>query len=138
MKFPEKLAKTREAKNLTQKELAKSIGVSLRQIQYYESGVNMPSKKNLAKLVKALDTTMSFLLSEEEIFILEASDKGGSKGKKRAEEIVNETRALFAGGELSQESKDAVFQAMQEIYWESKIINKKYTPKKYLKDKGME
>lgn len=138
MKFPEKLAKTRETKNLTQKELAKSIGVSLRQIQYYESGVNMPSKKNLAKLVKALDTTMSFLLSEEEIFILEAANKGGSKGKKRAEEIVNETRALFAGGELSQESKDAVFQAMQEIYWESKIINRKYTPKKYLKDKDIE
>lgn len=138
MKFPKKLVRMRLAKNLTQKELAESIGISLRQIQYYESGVNMPSKKTLDKLVKTLDTTVSFLLSEEELFIVEANDKGGSRGKKRAEDIINETRILFAGGELSQESKDAVFQAMQEIYWESKMINKKYTPKKYLKDESTE
>lgn len=132
MKFPENLAKIRESKRLTQKELSNLVGVSLRQIQYYESGVNMPSKKTLDKLIKALDTTPSILLSEEEVFILDANDKGGSRGKRRAEKIVNETRALFSGGELNEESKDAVFKALQEIYWESKEINKKYTPKKYL------
>lgn len=40
--------------------------------------------------------------------------------------------ALYAGGDLSDEDKDAVMKALQEIYWQSKARNvEKYTPKKY-------
>lgn len=41
---------------------------------------------------------------------------------------------LFAGGTLSDQDKDAVMKALQDIYWESKARNvEKYTPKKYKK-----
>ena len=41
---------------------------------------------------------------------------------------------LFAGGTLSEQDKDAVMKALQDIYWESKARNvEKYTPKKYKK-----
>lgn len=37
---------------------------------------------------------------------------------------------LFAGGELPEEDKDALFEAIQEAYWQSKIENKKYGNRK--------
>ena len=44
---------------------------------------------------------------------------------------------LFAGGTLSEQDKDAVMKALQDIYWESKARNvEKYTPKKYKKSSG--
>ena len=46
---------------------------------------------------------------------------------------------LFAGGTLSEQDKDAVMKALQDIYWESKARNvEKYTPKKYKKQKTEE
>lgn len=44
------------------------------------------------------------------------------------------TSAFFFGGELPEEDRDNVMQAIQEAYWRSKEKNKKYTPKKYRKD----
>ena len=38
---------------------------------------------------------------------------------------------MFAGGELSEQDKDAVMLALQKAYWACKEDNKKYTPKKY-------
>lgn len=134
MNLGEKLRHLRTSKKLTQKELAKILGVSTRQIQNYEANTQSPSKKITLKIMEIFNVSADYLLTEEEAFIMEAKDQGGSRGKKRAEQIIKDTNALFAGGDLSQEDKDAVFQIMQEIYWESKMINKKYTPKKYLKD----
>ncbi len=43
---------------------------------------------------------------------------------------------LFAGGTLSEQDKDAVMKALQDIYWESKARNvEKYTPKKIQEDR---
>ena len=48
------------------------------------------------------------------------------------EELVAGVSALFAGGELSENDKDAVMRALQDAYWMAKERNKeKYTPKKY-------
>ena len=33
---------------------------------------------------------------------------------------------LFAGGELPEEDKDVLFEAISEAYWQSKLKNKKY------------
>lgn len=57
----------------------------------------------------------------------------GSRGKRQAEELVNELSGMFAGGELSESDMDAVMIALQKAYFDCKKDNKKYTPKKYLK-----
>ena len=52
-----------------------------------------------------------------------------------AETLSADVSALFAGGELSEEAKDAVMRALQDAYWMAKERNTaKYTPKKYRKD----
>ena len=37
-------------------------------------------------------------------------------------------------GDISEDDKANVMEALQEAYWEAKIANKKYTPKKYRKE----
>ena len=45
--------------------------------------------------------------------------------------------ALFAGGELSENEKDAVMRTLQDAYWIAKERNsEKYTPKKFRKENG--
>jgi hypothetical protein len=40
-------------------------------------------------------------------------------------ELVNAVGGLFAGGDLSEEDKDAVMQAIMEAYWDAKARNAK-------------
>ena len=45
--------------------------------------------------------------------------------------MVSNANALFAGGDITEDDKAKVLEAIQEAYWQAKLINKKYTPKKY-------
>jgi acetyl-CoA carboxylase biotin carboxyl carrier protein len=46
-------------------------------------------------------------------------------------ELVNGMIGLMAGGELPEEDKATILNAMQEAFYMAKLENKKYTPKKY-------
>jgi len=134
MKFGDKLRDLRKEKGLTQTELGKKIGVSLRTIISYETGKSYPKKREIySKLAKYFDIDINFLLTEDEIFITEAKEKYGSHGAKQAAELVAEIGGLFAGGELSESDKDAIMRSLQQAYWDAKEDNKKYTPNKYRK-----
>lgn len=135
MKFGEKLRDLRQENGLTQAELAEKAGISLRTISYYESGTTYPKNRNVYDtLAHILDVDVNYLRNEGDEFITSARQKYGYRGAKQAEEIVAEVTGLFAGGELSEEDKDSVMQALQQAYWDAKEENKKYTPKKYRKD----
>ena len=134
MEFKDKLAKLRRMKGLSQEQLAESIGTTKRSIQNYERGARMPKGDTIAKLAAALDAEEEALVSGEQYFVIEAKDKYGSRGKITAEKVLHSVNALFAGGDISEEDKDAVMQAIQNCYWKAKEDNKKYTPKKYRKD----
>lgn len=132
MKFGEKLRDLRKDKGLTQTDLAKEIGVSLRTIISYETGKSYPKKREIySMLADYFHIDVNYLLTEDEEFITEAKEKYGSRGAKQAQELVSEIGGLFAGGELSETDKDAVMQALQKAYWDAKEDNKKYTPKKF-------
>lgn len=132
MKFGEKLKDLRKKKGLTQSELAKEIGVSLRTIISYEKGNSYPKKREIYfHLATFFDVDNNYLLTEDEEFVAEAQSKYGYSGAKQAEKLVAEIGGLFAGGELSDTDKDAVMQALQQAYWDAKKANQKYTPKKY-------
>lgn len=134
MLFGEKIKELRNLTKMSQQELANRAGLSLRSIQNYESNQRYPKDVAiLNKLCAALNTTIEELMKEEDHFILEATSKYGSRGKKDAEVLVEEIGGLFAGGELNEEDKDKVFRAITEMYWKAKDNNKKYTPRKYRK-----
>lgn len=109
--------------------------VCLRTIRNYEVDGRYPKQREVyAKLADTLGCEVNYLLSEDEEFVLQAQQTYGYKGARDAEELVADVSALFAGGQLSEQDKDAVMRALQEAYWMAKERNKeKYTPKKYRK-----
>lgn len=132
MNFAQQLKDLRKEKNLTQEELAKKTGISLRTISRYELGDTLPrTKKYYEKIAEALDGDADYFLSQEANFLINARNEFGYKGAKDAEELVNEMIGLMAGGELPDEDKATILDAMQEAFYMAKLENKKYTPKKY-------
>ena len=135
MTFGERFKAERVKHNLTQQEVADGLGVSRRMITRYENGISLPrSKEAYKKIADFFGVDVNYLLTEEDEFIVQASEQYGNRGMKQAQDLIDGISGLFAGGALSEQDKDAVMKALQDIYWESKARNvEKYTPKKYKK-----
>lgn len=134
MEFKERLTKLRRMRGMSQSDLALATGLTDRSIKNYEAGDRMPKADTIYKLATALNVDEKALVNDEEFFIIEANDKYGARGKASAQKLVENAQALFAGGDLTDEDKNAVMEAIQEAFWKSKLKNKKYTPKKYRND----
>lgn len=131
MAFAEKLKELREAKKMTQEELAKACEVSLKTISRYESGQSKPRyRATYDALAKALDTTHDYLVTDEDDFILSARERFGNAGAKDAEQMVQGVIGLMAGGELPERDKKAILDAISEAYYIAKTENKKYSSNK--------
>lgn len=134
MKLSEKLFSLRVSSGLTRTQVAEAVGVTYRAIVNYEQGSRVPKKDCLYKLAELYSVDMNDLISKEDLFVLDAGEDNGSRGRAAAKKLIQNANVLFAGGQISEEDKEQLFQALQESYWKSKLKNKKYTPKKYLKN----
>lgn len=131
MSFGKKIKELREKKGLTQSELAKILGTTLKTISNYETKNMRPRKMDMyKKMAEYFNVNINYLLTEEDYFIIRARDSFGYKGAEDAAVLVESMTGLFAGGELPEEDKDALFKAIQEAYWQSKLENKKYGSQK--------
>ena len=141
MTFSDKIKRSREVVKLTQLELAKAVGVSRRTIASYESGGARARRSTTEKLANALKVSVKYLSDdsctdplediEKDEYIDQARALYGAKGVRDMEELLRENTALFAGGELSQEQKDAFFQAVMTAYVTCKEeASKKFSSKK--------
>lgn len=132
MKFGEKLRQLRKSKGMSQTELGNQLGITLRTVRGWELEGRYPKKRELyAKMAEIFGCEVSYLLTEEENFITGASELYGSRGAKQAEQILEQTAAMFAGGELSDTEQIAFINEIQSLYLDSKKRAKKFTPKKY-------
>lgn len=132
MGFKERLKDKRLEAGLTQAELAKKTSVTTRTIQNYEMGTRRPSNmKVVGDLATALGTTVDYLMTNADVFVVEAKEKGGSKAARDIDELVSEVTGLFAGGQLSEDALEGAMRALNDAYWMAKEKNKKYAPKKY-------
>ena len=114
----------------TQIQIADELGITIR-LQYYEEG-KVPAAAQTDKTDGNTGCYADELLSVQDQYLMEADEKGDSRDKRRIRQLVGEMHALFAGGELSDEDKDAAMRALNDAYWTAKEMNKEtYTPKKY-------
>ena len=117
MKFGEKVKNLRKDKRLTQTDLAKQLGVSLRTVISYETGKSYPKRRKIyAILADYFHIDINYLLAEDEEFIAQTKEKYDIQCPKKAKELVAQIRGLFASHELSDADKDAVMQALQQSY----------------------
>ncbi|NCB52252.1 MAG: XRE family transcriptional regulator [Clostridia bacterium] len=132
MKFGEKLADARKTARLTQEELAKILGLSKRTIINYEVKGLYPRNRDIYyKIAEVLRVEPNYLLTEDEEFIMTAGDQYGPGGAKGAQQLLEQTAALFAGGELSEDDKLAFLTEIQQLYLDSKARAKKFAPNKH-------
>ena len=135
MTFSDKIKLAREKAQLTQNELAREVGVSQRTIASYESGGARARRSTTEKLARALKVSVKYLSDDDCIdpladiekdgYIEQARAMYGAKGVRDMEELLRDNAALFAGGELSQEQKDAFFEAVMKAYITCKEESKK-------------
>ncbi|MBF7097442.1 helix-turn-helix domain-containing protein [Alkalibacter mobilis] len=140
--FGEKIRRSRENLGISQDTLAKEAGVSQRTITSYETNNSRPRGITARKLAKALGVSVDYLLNEdvddpkygmEKDPYMEAIRKSyGPKAEKEANELLEKNMALFAGGTLTQEAKDAFFEAVMTAY----VTCKEEARKTYSNKKG--
>ncbi|MGI6019904.1 MAG: helix-turn-helix domain-containing protein [Lachnospiraceae bacterium] len=135
MTFGEKVKILRKTKNMSQKMLASEIGVSLRTVVGWEKEGRYPKQHEIyGRLADVLGCGISYLMTSNESFVTESAEMFGARGEKQAQQILEQTAALFAGGGLSDEDKTAFMDEIQMLYLDSKKRAGKFTPKKYLHD----
>ena len=128
--FTEKVREHRGRLGLSQQQLAEKAGIGVRTLTYYECGKRFPQAAQLYKLAKALGVSTEYLKNddiEDPNYGIERMDyvekmrqKGGRREALDLEEMLRENQALFAGGTISEEAKDAYFQAVMKAYLECK------------------
>lgn len=128
--FSQKVKERRNILNLSQKQLAEQSGVCLRTIASYEAGERFPHPAQLYKLAKALGVSTSYLKDDTVTdpafgldrmdYVEEMRQKSGSRAARSLDDMMQENVALFAGGTISEEEKDAYFQALMKAYLECK------------------
>ena len=127
MTFSEKIRSSREMLEISQTELAEQVGVSRRTIVAYEAGEATARKSTIAKLARVLKVSTKFLSDEDcndpladiekDPFVEQARALYGGTGARDMDALLKENAALFAGGELSQDEKDAFFEAVTKAYF---------------------
>ena len=125
----EQLCKSR---GVTAYKVCKDLGISQGTISNWKSRGNDLSTSILKKIADYFEVDVNYLLTEDEEFVVQATEQYGTRGMKQAQELIDGMSGLFAGGTLSPQDEDAVMKALQDIYWAAKARNvEKYTPKKF-------
>ena len=124
--FSEKVKLARTQLGYNQQQLADEIGVSKRSIASYETTDVKPRGAVVKKLAQALKVSVDYLLLDEiqdpqyglgvSPYVELARERFGNRGAREMEELLTRNRALFAGGVLDQEEKDAFFEAIMKAY----------------------
>ena len=133
MTFGEKVRAAREARNMTQEQLADAIGMSKRMVSYWENHGKLPKSRDTYPIIAdALGIDVSVLLDDDAEFVVKAAETYGNRGAQQALQLVQQITGLYAGGELEEEDMDAMMKAIQDAYWIAKQKNKRHTNKRYL------
>lgn len=131
MTFGEKIKEERTKRGWTQTELGKKVGKSLRTVVDWEHGKALPrTRKVYDDLSEVLEVPVSYLLTDDESFVLSAGEAYGYRGKREAREVLEDVKAVFAGGEMDPDDMEEMMYAIQEAYMDAKRRAKKFTPKK--------
>ena len=122
MRFKDKLRLQRGKKRISQEKLAEIVGVTRGSIANYELGVSYPKNRDVyRKLADFFNVDINYFLTEDEdeIFLAVAMERFGKEGLNKAEILLRQTAALFAGGDLSEKDKIAFQREMTAIFLDS-------------------
>ena len=126
MTFADKVRQARRQMKLSQEELGKLCKVSRRSVIAWETSEAVPRTRTLREIAEALQVSFDYLKHDEitdplygiekKRYVDEARDRYGEVAAKEMDFLLERQRVFFAGGEISQEAKDAFFEAVMKAY----------------------
>jgi len=128
MTIGEKIKLLRKRTGMTQAELAEKLAVTTRAVIYFEKNQRHPSDEIIKRLAEIYEISEEVLaddrkdleLTKEEKFIQRAKSEDNKRGKTEAEKFLEKCRVFFAGGSVSDEDMDLVFESLTEIFFDAK------------------
>lgn len=84
--FIERMLGLMEEKGISREELAKKVGLSMKDLNAGIESVTIPAAGTVARIAEALDTTVSYLLGKTDVKTWKAADKTGKADKPGQEE----------------------------------------------------
>lgn len=137
-----RLKQLRNEKGLLQKEIAEKLKITTSAYGFYEQGKRMPDIETLKSLAKLFDVTVDYLLGEENTINNTNKPSLTFKDEKEIEKRVAKLREdltgqegfMLSGDPASPEAIESILEALEFGIRQAKLINKKYTPKKYRDD----
>lgn len=121
--FADNVRVFRKLNKMTQEELARRTGLTLRTIQNYETGRAFPMKKETINTLAAIFCVpVSSLIGPEDFALPNEEEKPMEEitDADRARVLLADMSALFAGGKLGQADKDNVMRTLSDLYWEAR------------------
>lgn len=120
-----RLRELREARGLSQEEVAKAIGVGRVTYLKYENGENRPVRK-LKELSSFFKVSIDYLLGNE----TPAAEKPSAPSKRDLNDLakfLNKTEVMFDGDtyNLSEEDQQKLRNALEFVFWDAKRQNKR-------------
>nr|DAX81399.1 MAG TPA: repressor protein [Caudoviricetes sp.] len=136
--FGNRLKTLRENHNLSQKEFANILNIANSTLSQYESDKRVPSDEVKLQIAKYFNVTTDYLLGNEtknkEHNLPDKDEKDIAKSmKKLKEQLKDEQGLMFDGEPLDDTTIELLLEELERQERLVKKINKKYTPKKYLK-----
>ena len=124
--FSEKVRDARREQGLNQQQLADYVGISKRSIAAYETTETKPRGAIMKRLAQSLKVSVDYLIVDEiqdpnhgfahSAYLEAAKQRFGRRAVVEMERLLRRNTALFAGGEIDQETKDAFFEAVMKAY----------------------
>ena len=120
-----RLRELREARGLSQEEVAKAIGVGRVTYLKYENGENRPVRK-LKELSSFFKVSIDYLLGNDTP-ITEKPSAPSKRDMNDLAKFLNKTEVMFDGDtyNLSEEDQQKLRNALEFVFWDAKRQNKR-------------
>ncbi|KRQ86014.1 HTH-type transcriptional repressor RghR [Caloramator mitchellensis] len=148
--FGDYVVRLRQSKGYSQRKLAQITGLSNTTISRIESGVTeKPDADTIKILARCLNVDEEYMFraagyiekdytekTESSTLQLTAKEEKdiAKRLEKMKEDLLKQQGLMFNGEPASPEAIESILAALEFGMRQAKIINKKYTPKKYRKD----
>lgn len=127
------LKQLREKKGMTIEELAKKAGIGKGTVGDIETGRNRSTVKTVNKLSTALELTEdekneldSAFLGKKIIKIPNVIVQDMGKGERlQLEKLLSDNSLFFNDEKISDDDKEKLFNALQEVFFTVKLLNKR-------------
>ncbi|KYM44640.1 helix-turn-helix domain-containing protein [Fusobacterium necrophorum] len=127
--FSERLKQALELRDLKPTKLSELSNINKSTISQYIQGVYQPKRARIELFAKILNVNEAWLIGYDVPKERNQQDDRflslNSKGKKQYENFLNEATMYFNDEKISLEDKEKIFQSLQDVFFEVKLLNKK-------------